>query len=278
MGNFFCKGDKRKTEVEHSASTSEQKCTVPESQRRGQPQSQRINDYDRCMLQLKTQRDKLNAATRMYEERASIEREAAKQLLAEGKREKARYCLKRRKAQEVHLTRVHQYLDNIMTMIQSVEDRQLGNEVATALKQGAEELKALNEHLSLEDIEQIMSNASDQIEITNEASALLSQNLVSLDQDDDELLAELEALSSGATEGAPTLKTASKTSATKRQQDQLTSQAASASNTTEGTTITVVSGLVVPTTSLTRAEAVTKGEEDTVDQEVDEETGGLLSA
>lgn len=158
------------------------------------PSTTKINSYDRCMLQLKLQRDKLNAASRLYERKAEVERETAKQLLSEGKREKALYCLKRRKAQEVHLERVQKYLDNIFTMMQNVESKQLDNEVAMALKQGTEELTQLNAHLSLDDIEQIMESAAEQIQITTEASALLSQNLVSLDEDDDDILNELDAL------------------------------------------------------------------------------------
>lgn len=257
MGNTACKGDATAKQSKRTPEPTPSTVAPTAS-----PKSVGISDFDRCMLQLKLQRDKLSAAGRLYERRAEAERDAAKALLAEGKKEKALYCLKRRKAQEVHLGRVQRYLDNIMTMVQSVEDRQMQNEVATALRQGAEELKALNEHLSLDDIEEIMESAADQIRITDEASALLSQNLVSLDEDDDELLAELDALSGvEAGVGAANSAAGNKTTAKARADADTEAAAAAAAGRVLGE-VTVPSGAIEGSAVAVDAEEVAEEEQE----------------
>eukprot|EP00658_Telonema_sp_P-2_P034165 TRINITY_DN24962_c0_g1_i1.p1 TRINITY_DN24962_c0_g1~~TRINITY_DN24962_c0_g1_i1.p1 ORF type:complete len:201 (-),score=72.06 TRINITY_DN24962_c0_g1_i1:87-689(-) len=99
-----------------------------------------------------------------------------------GNRDKALYCLKRRKAQERHIERTFGLLQNIETMIHEVDARQLDTEVAEALRAATGELKAINDHLSLDEVAEIMDSAQEQIRITEEVSELLSQNLTFQDE------------------------------------------------------------------------------------------------
>ena len=155
-----------------------------------------ITSHDRCVLQLKKERDKLKKAQRVFEGKGERDRDTAVLFLKEEakakaagdtwkaklNRDKALYCLKRRKAQERHIERTFGLLQNIETMIHEVDARQLDTEVAEALRAATGELKAINDHLSLDEVAEIMDSAQEQIRITEEVSELLSQNLTFQDE------------------------------------------------------------------------------------------------
>jgi pantothenate kinase len=67
-------------------------------------------------------------------------------------------------------------------MIHEVDSRQFDTEVAEALRAATGELKAINDHLSLDEVAEIMDSAQEQIRITEEVSELLSQNLTFHDE------------------------------------------------------------------------------------------------
>ena len=159
------------------------------------PQST-ITSHDRCVLQLKKERDKLKKAQRVFEAKGERDRDAAVHFLREEgackekgdayraklNRDKALYCLKRRKAQERHIERTFALLENIETMMREVDARQFDTEVAEALRAATGELKAINDHLSLDEVAEIMESAQEQVRITEEVSELLSQNLTFSDE------------------------------------------------------------------------------------------------
>ncbi|KPA77912.1 hypothetical protein ABB37_06692 [Leptomonas pyrrhocoris] len=155
------------------------------------PEKSQITSSDKVRLQMKLQRDNLQAAVRKYERVASLEHEKAKELLLAGNKRKALYCLKREKAQEAQIATVTDMLNSVQHLIDTVEFAQVEGEVVAAMRDGKSELDNLNKMLNIDDIEKLMDETSESIEEANQINALLSQPLAGV-PDDNELLRELE--------------------------------------------------------------------------------------
>ncbi|KAG5508802.1 hypothetical protein JKF63_05301 [Porcisia hertigi] len=161
------------------------------SQSADKPERSQITPSDKARLQLKLQRDNLQAAIRKFERVVTLEHERAKEFLRAGNKRKALYCLKRERAQQSQISTVTDMLDNVQHLIDTVEFSQIQAEVVTAMKDGKCELENLNKMLNIDDIERLMDETSESIEEANQINAVLAQPLVGV-PDDDELLRELE--------------------------------------------------------------------------------------
>lgn len=161
------------------------------SHAKAKPAKSQITSSDKVRLQMKMQRDNLQAAIRKYERVAGLEHEKAKELLRAGNKRKALYCLKREKAQEAQIATVTDMLNNVQHLIDTVEFAQIEGEVVAAMRDGKSELDNLNKMLNIDDVEKLMDETSESIEEANQINALLSQPLAGV-PDDDELLRELE--------------------------------------------------------------------------------------
>jgi charged multivesicular body protein 6 len=173
---------------------------------RSKAEKSEITSSDKVRLQMKLQRDNLQAAICKYERVARIEHEKAKDLLLAGNKRKALYCLKREKAQEAQIATVTDMLNNVQHLIDTVEFAQIEGEVVAAMRDGKSELDNLNKMLNVDDIEKLMDETSESIEEANQINALLSQPLACV-PDDEELLRELEgALGTATTKKLPDVK------------------------------------------------------------------------
>eukprot|EP01125_Pyxidicula_operculata_P017059 TRINITY_DN5932_c0_g1_i1.p1 TRINITY_DN5932_c0_g1~~TRINITY_DN5932_c0_g1_i1.p1 ORF type:complete len:125 (+),score=23.71 TRINITY_DN5932_c0_g1_i1:10-384(+) len=76
-----------------------------------------ITEHDRAVLSLKTQRDSLKKFMKKYTELTQKEEQLAKQFLVQGKRDKAKLCLKKKKCQEKLLHDTETNLTNIEEMV-----------------------------------------------------------------------------------------------------------------------------------------------------------------
>ncbi|CBH13600.1 hypothetical protein, conserved [Trypanosoma brucei gambiense DAL972] len=148
-----------------------------------------ITSLDRVQLELKLQRDKIMAAIRKYERAAEGEHVRAAELLRNGKRELALYCLKRRKAQMSQITLVTSMLENVERLICTVEFAQIEREVVDALKCGKDELSKLNAILNMDDVLELMDSTADVVEESKQINEILAQQLIVYDES--ELLSEL---------------------------------------------------------------------------------------
>ena len=155
-------------------------------------QASRVTEQDKAVLSLKQQRDKL----KQYQKKISLnmekERLLAKQLIKDGRKEKARLLLKKKRYQDNLLTKTDNQLESIDRMIQEVEFAQVELKVVDGLKRGNEALSKLHEVMKLEDVERIMDETKDAIEYQNEIDALIGGALT--DEDESDILAELEEL------------------------------------------------------------------------------------
>lgn len=147
------------------------------------------------MLQLKQQRDKL----RMYQKRISLqldkERLLAKQLLKDGKKEKALLLLKKKRYQDQLLDKTENQISNLERMVQDLEFSQIEIKVIEGLKVGNQCLKKMHEVMSIDEVERIMDETQDAIEYQQQIDEMLAGSLSQ--EDEDAVLAELEAISQG---------------------------------------------------------------------------------
>lgn len=167
MGGLFSKGTKKK-------------------------QESRVTDQDRAVLELKNQRDKLKQYQKKIGVQIEKDRQVAKQLLKNGKKEKAKLLLRKKKFQETQIEKMDGQLDNIEKMVHDLEFAQIENEVVKGLKKGNESLKKLHQIFSLEDVERIMDETRDAVEYQQEIDDLLAGGLTQ--QDEDDVLEELDQI------------------------------------------------------------------------------------
>ncbi|KAL0964864.1 hypothetical protein UPYG_G00330080 [Umbra pygmaea] len=155
----------------------------------------RVTEQDRAVLQLKQQRDKL----KQYQKRITLqlekERNLAKQLLKDGKKEKALLLLKKKRYQDQLLDKTENQISNLERMCQDIEFAQIEMKVIEGLKVGNDCLKSLHEAMSIEDVERIMDETQDAIEYQREIDEMLAGALTQ--EDEDAVLAELEAITQG---------------------------------------------------------------------------------
>lgn len=164
----------------------------------GKKKRTRVTEQDKAVLQLKQQRDKL----RQYQKRITLqlekERTVAKQLLKDGKKDKALLLLKKKKYQEQLLDKTENQISNLEQMVQDLEFAQIEMKVLEGLKVGNECLKKMHEMMSIEEVERIMDETQDAIEYQKQIDEMLAGSLTQEDEDD--ILAELEAITQGDVE------------------------------------------------------------------------------
>jgi len=157
----------------------------------------RITDQDRAILGLKKQRDQLKQYQRRIEGVLEKDRELARKLLKEGKKDRAKLLLRKKKYQEGLLDQTAGQLDNIERLCQDLEFTQVQKQVLDGLQKGNDALEKANAVFSLDEIESIMSDTEDAVEKQREIERMLSGGLTEGEEEDvlgelDDILAELE--------------------------------------------------------------------------------------
>ncbi|KAK3740009.1 hypothetical protein RRG08_005281 [Elysia crispata] len=152
----------------------------------------RVTEQDKAILQLKQQRDKLKQYQKKINTQLEKDREVARALLKDGKKDKAKLILRKKKFQESLLTKTDGQLENIERLVHDLEFTQVEQEVVRGLQVGNASLKKMHELLSLEDVERIMEETQEGIEKQQEIDDLLSGGLT--DEDESDVLAELDQI------------------------------------------------------------------------------------
>ncbi|XP_070846329.1 charged multivesicular body protein 6 [Chaetodon auriga] len=164
----------------------------------GKKKQTRVTEQDKAILQLKQQRDKL----RQYQKRINLqlekERLLAKQLLKNGKKEKALLLLKKKRYQDQLLDKTENQISNLERLVQDLEFAQIERKVIDGLKVGNECLKKMHEVMSIEEVERIMDETQEGIEYQRQIDEMLAGSLSQ--EDEDAVLAELEAITQGDVE------------------------------------------------------------------------------
>lgn len=161
----------------------------------GKKKATRVTEQDRAVLQLKQQRDKLKQYQKKITLQMEKERQLAKQLLKDGKKEKALLLLKKKRYQDQLLDKTENQISNLERMVQDIEFAQIEMKVIEGLKVGNDWLKKMHEVLSIDEVEKIMDETLDAIEYQKQIDEMLAGSLTQ--EDEEAVLAELEAITQG---------------------------------------------------------------------------------
>ncbi|KAH8299626.1 hypothetical protein KR044_003625 [Drosophila immigrans] len=152
----------------------------------------RITDHDKAVLQLKQQRDRLKQYQKRIELQLENDRLLAKKCLQQGRKDRAKLLLRKKKYQESLLTNADKQLENLEKLAADLEFAQVEMKVLDGLKQGNAALKKVHDMLDINEVEKIMDETREGIEKQQEIDAILTDVLTT--QDEEDVLAELDAL------------------------------------------------------------------------------------
>jgi charged multivesicular body protein 6 len=152
----------------------------------------KITDVDRAILSLKTQRRKLGQQQLKLDEVIQAEKQAARDLLREKKKDRALLALKKKKVQEELLKKLDTWIINVEQQLTDIEVASKQKAVFESLKAGNEALKALQNETNLDDVQKLMDDTAEAKSYQEEINAILGEQLSA--EDEEEVLAEFDNL------------------------------------------------------------------------------------
>ncbi|KAG8507513.1 Charged multivesicular body protein 6 [Galemys pyrenaicus] len=163
----------------------------------------RVTEQDKAILQLKQQRDKLKQYQKRITQQLERERGVARQLLRDGKKERAKLLLKKKRYREQLLEKTENQITSLETMVQSIEFTQIEMKVMEGLQFGNECLKKMHQVMSIEDVERILDETQEAVEYQRQIDELLAGSFTQ--EDEDAILEELDAITQVGGPGWPLL-------------------------------------------------------------------------
>eukprot|EP01113_Clastostelium_recurvatum_P035331 TRINITY_DN490_c0_g1_i2.p1 TRINITY_DN490_c0_g1~~TRINITY_DN490_c0_g1_i2.p1 ORF type:complete len:213 (+),score=61.83 TRINITY_DN490_c0_g1_i2:230-868(+) len=119
--------------------------------------------------------------------------DAKKYLQAKNKRA-AMMCLKRKKTYESQIEKLSGARMTIETQVSAIEGASVTIQALTAMQHGAKTMKKLHQDMTVDQVDDIMDEITEQMTIAEELNTAISQPLGNDLIDEDELEAELDAL------------------------------------------------------------------------------------
>ncbi|KFH40704.1 Charged multivesicular body protein-like protein [Hapsidospora chrysogenum ATCC 11550] len=155
--------------------------------------SSKVTARDRAILDMKTQRDKLQQYQRRIAVLTDKETEIARQMLAKGDKRRALLALRRKKFQESLLAKTDAQLEQLEQLTSNVEFALIQKDVVFGLQQGTKVLQEIHAEMGgIEHVEKLMGETADAVAYQKEISDMLGGRISAQDEDDVE--DELEAL------------------------------------------------------------------------------------
>ncbi|ORM42104.1 Charged multivesicular body protein 6 [Babesia sp. Xinjiang] len=144
------------------------------------------------IVQLKGQRDELEEYRESLIDRLNELDEAAREYARHNEREKALLCLRKKALSHDQLSKIDNYLHQVLKVISDTEMAQVNLEVYKHLKIGAELLASMSKCMKLDDVEAMQAVRKDCRDNMEETTSVLNQSFNT--EDDSALLKELDLL------------------------------------------------------------------------------------
>eukprot|EP00929_Paragymnodinium_shiwhaense_P121499 TRINITY_DN9375_c0_g1_i1.p1 TRINITY_DN9375_c0_g1~~TRINITY_DN9375_c0_g1_i1.p1 ORF type:complete len:289 (+),score=105.02 TRINITY_DN9375_c0_g1_i1:164-1030(+) len=152
-----------------------------------------VTDDDRAMLDIKVQRDQLLGHKRRFERQLAKDEEAARSLVASGKKTLAMVALRKKKQHQQLVVDVEQHLLKLEELLDNIEMAKIQKETVDALAAGVKTLKRVQQSIGdAAYVEQLLDERDEAMAAQQEISDALSGAGIAVD--DAEALAELEKL------------------------------------------------------------------------------------
>ncbi|KAJ4813019.1 Vacuolar protein sorting-associated protein 20 [Rhynchospora pubera] len=150
----------------------------------------KVTEVDRAILTLKTQRRKLGQYQQQLEAVIDAEVKAAKELIAQKRKDRALIALKKKKTQEELLKTVDGWLVNVEQQLADIELASKQKAVFDSLKAGSNAIKAIQSEINIDDVRKLMDDTAEAKAYQEEINAVLHLSA----EEEQEVMDEFEKL------------------------------------------------------------------------------------